>query len=150
MLSLMSLSIAPTAPVSPPPSPPSDSPFHGLRTVVYTVNDLSEARDWYAEVLERAPYFDEPFYVGFNVGGFELGLQPAGDGATPGTGGTAAYWGVDDADAAFDRLVRLGATPENEVQDVGDGVRLGTVIDPFGNRLGVIHNPNFEIPSTDG
>lgn len=90
------------------------------------------------------PYFDEPYYVGFNVGGYELGLQPAEGDAAPGQGGTIAYWGVDDADAAVERLVRLGATPHEGVQDVGDGIRLGTVLDPFGNVLGVIHTPNFE------
>jgi len=126
------------------PMPPSDSAFHGLRTVVYTVDDLTGARDWYAEVLGTDPYFDEPFYVGFNVGGYELGLQPSEENRTPGVGGTNAYWGVDDADAAWDRLVDHGASPRDSVQDIGDGVKLETVVDPFGNVLGVIENPQFK------
>lgn len=56
----------------------SDSikPFLGLRTSIYHVTDISKAKEWYSAVLEIEPYFNEPFYVGFNVGGFELGLDP--------------------------------------------------------------------------
>ena len=50
--------------------------FLGLRTVVYKVSDLGRAKAWYTKVLGIEPYFDEPFYVGFNVGGYELGLDP--------------------------------------------------------------------------
>src|SRR5690606_6049854 len=63
----------------------------GARTVAYPVGDLEAGNRWYAEVLGQAPYFDEPFYVGFNVGGFELGLVPD---ARPGTDGAQALWGV--------------------------------------------------------
>jgi catechol 2,3-dioxygenase-like lactoylglutathione lyase family enzyme len=63
----------------------------GLRSVIYPVRDLAAAKAWYAGVLGAAPYFDQPFYVGFAVGGFELGLVPNGTpgagGATPGGGG---------------------------------------------------------------
>ena len=48
----------------------------GLRTVNYHVTDLARAKAWYISALGKEPYFDEPFYVGFNVGGFELGLDP--------------------------------------------------------------------------
>ena len=50
--------------------------INGLRTVIYHVPDLAQAKAWYSRVLEREPYFDQPFYVGYEVGGFELGLQP--------------------------------------------------------------------------
>ena len=50
--------------------------FHGLRTVVYKVSDLEKAKTWYTAALGVKPYFDQPFYVGFNIGGFELGLDP--------------------------------------------------------------------------
>ncbi|TMG98319.1 MAG: VOC family protein, partial [Betaproteobacteria bacterium] len=52
----------------------------GLRTAIYPAPDLQKAKQWYSELLVQAPYFDEPFYVGFSVGGFELGLVPE---ATP-------------------------------------------------------------------
>jgi catechol 2,3-dioxygenase-like lactoylglutathione lyase family enzyme len=83
--------------------------FHGLRTAAYPVADLAAAAAWYAEVLGFPPYFDEPFYVGFDVNGFELGLVPAGDHGQPGEVGATIYWGVEDADAACERLLSLGA-----------------------------------------
>jgi predicted enzyme related to lactoylglutathione lyase len=119
--------------------------FHGLRTVIYHVGDLNRAKEWYGVVLGIRPYFDEPFYVGFDVGGFELGLQPDEPGAPRASTGVVAYWGVDDADAAFGRLLELGATGHSGVQDVGDGIRVATVLDPYGNMLGVIENPHFSL-----
>lgn len=121
--------------------------FHGLRTAIYNVGDIDRAKEWYAAALGFGPYFDEPFYVGFDVGGFELGLQPDEPGASRGSTGVTAYWGVDDADAAFGRLLELGATGHGDVQDVGGGIRVATVLDPFGNVFGVIENPHFLLES---
>ncbi len=118
--------------------------FQGLRTLVYHVADVEQAKAWYAEVLGQAPYFDEPFYAGFSVGGYELGLA-ASDAPSSGTGNAVTYWSVPDADAALDRLLALGATPHEAAYDVGGGIRLGSVIDPFGNLLGVIDNPHFSL-----
>lgn len=50
--------------------------FQGLRTAVYGVSDLQKAKEWFTMVTGIKPYFDEPFYVGFNIGGYELGLDP--------------------------------------------------------------------------
>lgn len=116
----------------------------GLRTALYHVRDLEGAKKWYTEVLGKSPYFDEAFYVGFNVGGFELGLDPDLTGVGFGTS-HAAYWAVDDAGACFARLIALGAKPQREVQDVGGGIMIASVIDPFGNVLGIIENPHFRI-----
>ncbi|HKI02790.1 MAG TPA: VOC family protein [Thermoanaerobaculia bacterium] len=122
-----------------------NQPFLGLRTAIYYVNDLEKAKAWYSAVLETAPYFDEPFYVGFSVGGFELGLHPSGEGSQPGAGGVETYWGVTDADAALARLLGLGAREHKGVQDVGGGIRVASVLDPFGNVLGIIENPHFKL-----
>jgi predicted enzyme related to lactoylglutathione lyase len=119
------------------------SAFLGLRTVVYQVADLGRARDWYRDVLGIGPYFDEPFYVGYNVGGFELGLHPQASGSDIGPGGAVAYWGVEDIASAWDRLVQLGAEPVSPAQDVGGGIKVATVKDPFGNLIGIIENPHF-------
>ena len=118
--------------------------FKGLRTVIYQVGDLHAAKLWYAKALGTEPYFDESFYVGFNVGGFELGLQPDQPVAVA-VENVVAYWGVDDADAALVHLIAAGATIKEPVQEVGEGIRVATVSDPFGNVLGIIQNPNFKV-----
>src|SRR5438552_6790905 len=51
----------------------------GLRTLIYPVTDLDAAKAWFTELVGFGPYFDEPFFVGFSVGGYELGLLPDGD-----------------------------------------------------------------------
>ncbi len=116
--------------------------FLGLRTVMYHVDDLDKATEWYTRVLGHGPYFNEPFYVGFNVGGYELGLNPDVGKVTRG-GSAFAYWGVTDCRAAYARLLELGARPHTGVEDVG--VLVATVLDPWGNILGVIENPHFKV-----
>jgi len=118
--------------------------FQGLRTVVYPAPQLAEATAWYSQVLGQPPYFNEPFYVGFNVGGFELGLDPHAPTGSP--AGPVTYWGVPNAAEAYARLLALGATVHEAVQEVGSGIKVGTVLDPFGNVLGVIENPHFKLP----
>jgi len=112
----------------------------GLRTAIYPSPDLARAKDCYRQVLGIDPYFDQPFYVGFSVGGFELGLVPDG---VPGTDGVQTYWGVPDAVAELARLVSLGAEVIEPVKDVGGGIKVAAVRDPFGNRFGIIENPQF-------
>jgi len=114
----------------------------GLRTAIYPAPDLAAAKRWYAELLGTAPYFDEPFYVGFTVGGFELGLLPD---ATPGTNGPQPLWGVANIDAAHARLIELGASPLEPIVELGGGIKVAAVIDPFGNRFGIIENPHFSL-----
>ena len=116
--------------------------IQGLRTVIYPTTDLAAAKRWYSRVLEREPYFDQPFYVGFEVGGFELGLIPDGE---PGPQGAVAYWGVPDAAAEVGRLIALGATVREQLHDVGEGIKVASVADPFGNTFGIIENPNFDL-----
>ena len=128
----------------------SQSSFAGLRTVIYHAPDLEKAKAWYSEALGIRPYFDQPFYVGFNVGGYELGLDPDASSTPGGNGGVAAYWGVADAEATLRRLIELGAKERSAVQEVGEGIRVATVFDPFGNILGVIENPHFKIAAIDG
>jgi predicted enzyme related to lactoylglutathione lyase len=120
------------------------SSFHGLRSSIYHVADLELAKAWYSRVLETEPYFDQPFYVGYNVGGYELGLHPLLEGDVAGTT-SITYWGVDSADAMFARLIELGATAHHPISDVGDGIRIGSVRDPFGNLFGIIENPHFKV-----
>ncbi len=120
-------------------------PILGLRTAIYRVTDLDRAKAWYRSVLGIDPYFDQPFYVGFNVGGFELGLDPDTSEGEPGRGGVTVYWGVEDAGAALARLLGLGAREHSSVRDVGEGIKVAAVLDPFGNVFGIIENPHFKI-----
>ena len=119
--------------------------LQGLRTVVYAAPDLQRARKWYVEALGIEPYFDEDFYVGFNVGGYELALDPSRTVAQPTGSGVMVYWGVDDVEGELKRLLSLGAKPHTPFQDVGGGIKVGSVLDPFGNAIGLIFNPHFKI-----
>lgn len=118
----------------------------GLRTVIYGVTDLERAKKWYADALGIEPYFDMPFYVGFNVGGYELGLDPNA-GAT-GAGGCTAYWGVDDVVKAVAHMESTGATVHSPVNEVGEGIKVASVRDPFGNLIGIVENPHFDLSAT--
>src|SRR5438552_13535748 len=109
----------------------------GLRTVIYPTPDLAKGKAWYSQVLGHDPYFDEPFYVGYSVGGFELGLIPDG---VPGPQGALAYWGVPDADAEITRLKEMKAQVHEHVKDVGGGIKAASVVDPFGNLFVIIEN----------
>ncbi len=113
-----------------------------MRTVIYPSPDLEQGKAFYAAVLGVDPYFDEPFYVGFEVGGFELGLVPD---ASPGDAGAKAYWGVDNAEEELARLTALGAVCVEPVTDVGGGIKVAAIADPFGNCFGIIENPMFNV-----
>ncbi len=119
--------------------------FLGLRTVKYDVADIAKAKAWYSKVFGVEPYYDRPeYYVGYNIGGYELGLTPAPKAGPKREAAGVAYWGVEDAQAAYKRLLELGATPVSDVQDVGGGIMVAEVRDPFGNVIGVIYNPLFK------
>lgn len=121
------------------------STFLGLRTVVYEVGNLEEAIGWYTQAFGIEPYFNESWYVGFNIRGFELGLMPTEDTGEPKAKNILAYWGVEDVEKEYARLLSLGAKENAPIMDVGGGIRLGSVIDPFGNALGIIYNPIFAL-----
>jgi predicted enzyme related to lactoylglutathione lyase len=119
--------------------------FQGLRTVIYPVADVAQAKAWYSAILGQEPYFDQPFYVGYNVGGYELGLDPNADRAPSSASGPTTYWGVANIEQALTRLLSLGAVERAAIQDVGDGIRVATVADPYGNSVGIIENPHFSL-----
>ena len=111
----------------------------GLRTVIYPSPDLEAAKAWWTALLGLEPYFDEPFYVGYEVAGYELGLLPSANPAD----GAITYWGTDDVAAAVEATIALGATPHAPVVDVGDGIVTGSVTNPMGMIVGFIYNPHF-------
>ena len=123
------------------------SDFLGLRTAIYKVGDIGKAKAWYSKVLGVQPYFDHPFYVGFNVGGYELGLYPATDPNEAKPESVKTYWGVDDVNNSYKKLLEQGASPNEEPQDVGEGIIVASVKDPWGNLFGIIYNPHFKLPT---
>jgi predicted enzyme related to lactoylglutathione lyase len=116
----------------------------GLRTAIYQVGDIAKARTWYAKAFGTEPYFDEPFYVGFNIGGYELGLQPEDVPNTDKPETVVAYWGVDDVQTAYDQFLSAGATDHQKPQNVGGEIVVAAVKDPWGNIVGLIFNPDFK------
>ncbi len=118
---------------------------HGLGTVIYHVTDLRQATAWYARAFAQEPYFDQPFYVGFDIGGYELGLDPDRTGRTAGRGGSVAYWRVADIDLAVRHFLDAGAALVTPAKDVGEGIKVATVADPFDNLIGLIENPHFTV-----
>ena len=121
----------------------ADTKLLGLRTVIYAAPDLQKTKAWYATVLSIEPYFDQPFYVGFTVGGYELGLMPNAEPAQISHNDTLTYWGVEDIETAVTHWVDLGATVFTTIQEVGDAIKTAAVKDPFGNVVGLIENPHF-------
>jgi predicted enzyme related to lactoylglutathione lyase len=116
--------------------------LQGLRTIVYYVDDLDSAKKWYSETFRISPYFDEIFYVGFNVGGFELGLDPDKDGYSEGNH-TITYWGVTDIHETFNYFKKNNIHIHQKPQNVGGPIWVGSIEDPFGNIIGIIENPEF-------
>ena len=117
----------------------------GLRTTIYKVDDIKKARDWYSKAFGVQPYYDQPFYVGFNIGGFELGLQLEKAPTKNKTESVVAYWGVHDIHETYKKLIDLGATENEKPYQVGGEIMTATLKDPFGNVVGVIFNPEFSL-----
>jgi predicted enzyme related to lactoylglutathione lyase len=111
----------------------------GMKTVVYPVRDAAAAREYYRTLLGVDPHSDTPYYVGFTVGGQEIGLDPHGH--AKGMTGPVGYWHVDAVRPTVDRLVAAGAELAGEVTDVGGGTLMATLTDPDGNVLGLIQKP---------
>lgn len=119
----------------------------GLRTTIYKVPDLGKAKAWYSKAFQTEPYFDEPFYVGYNIAGYELGLIPEeGNERVDRGDGVVAYWGVTIIQQEYHRLLALGATSHESPHNVGGEIEVATVNDPWGNCIGLIYNPEFKLP----
>jgi predicted enzyme related to lactoylglutathione lyase len=108
-----------------------------LRTVIYHVADIAAAKEWYIKATGVQPYFDEPFYVGFDISGCELGLDPSPEYVTEGNH-TISYWAVDDVDAAIKKFAGAGAEIIQPKTNVGGTINVATIADPFGNHIGLI------------
>ena len=117
----------------------------GLRTTIYKVGNLIEATEWYTTVFKTAPYFNESFYVGFNIGGYELGLLPEEHPTTEKPETVLSYWGVNDIHSIYDHFISNGAIAHETPHNVGGELMVATVKDPWGNIIGIIYNPYFKL-----
>ena len=108
-----------------------------LRTIIYHTSDLAAARDWYIRATGVTPYFDEPFYVGFDINGCELGLDPSMENVETGNH-TVAYWSVASVREALDHFLTVGASLVQDITNVGGPIQVAIVADPFGNHIGLI------------
>jgi predicted enzyme related to lactoylglutathione lyase len=123
---------------------PKSPSLRSIRSAIYQVDDLAKAKAFYAAALGREPYFDQPFYVGFNVDGQELGLDPDVSKLKSGPGGSIAFWRIDDIHATWTHLLAIGGTATSPPHDVGGGMLMAIVSDPFGNLVGLIEEPGKE------
>ena len=111
--------------------------FKKLRTVIYYVPDLQKAKEWYIKLTGNQPYFDEPFYVGFDFNGCELGLHPQDETIVKGNQ-TVTHWAVNEIDNCVTKMLEHGATVLHKTSDVGGGIKVATLLDPWGNAVGLI------------
>jgi len=117
----------------------------GLRTTIYKVGDLQLAKEWYSKAFSTKPYFDEPFYVGFNIGGYELGLLPEEKTPAEKAESVISYWGVTEIQEAYNHLISVGAEEHENPNNVGGSLMVASVKDPWGNIVGIIYNPEFQL-----
>lgn len=117
----------------------------GLRTAIYKVGDIVKATEWYTKTFEVSPYFVESEYVGFNIAGYELGLQPEVKPTTDKPESVINYWGVEDINGRYQHFLNLGATEHEPPTNVGGALEVASVKDPWGNIIGLIYNPDFKL-----
>mgnify|MGYP000719416215 CR=1 FL=1 len=113
----------------------------GLRSLIYPTDDLHADIKWWSKIIGNKPYFETEDYAGFSVGGYEIGLFPAGkmeDGAI-------TYIGVESVPTAYNQLLNEGCVAHEEPVEVGGGIAMASVKRPNGQIVGVIYNPNFKI-----
>lgn len=111
--------------------------FTKLRTAIYHVSNLEDAKKWYSTLLDKPPYFDAPFYIGFDINGFELGLDPDNTGIQFGNN-SYALWNVDDLDATVATIMALGGVLQKPIETVGENMRVAICLDPWQNCIGLI------------
>ena len=129
--------------------------LRGIATVSLYAADLAAAQRWYTELLGMEPYFNRPGYIEFRIGDYqhELGIidskyapdgatvSPAG--ATVSPAGAIVYWHVDDLPATLEKVLALGARAHGAITERGAGFITASVVDPFGNILGIMTNPHY-------
>lgn len=128
--------------------------LRGLTTVSFFADDMQAAKEWYADLIDIDPYFERsgpdgrPGYLEFRIGDYqhELGVidrRFAPHGSATGPAGAVIFWHVDDLVATYEKLLSMGAKENEAPTDRGEGFVTASVVDPFGNILGVMYNPHY-------
>jgi predicted enzyme related to lactoylglutathione lyase len=122
--------------------------LRGLATISFFAADLEAAKKWYSELLGIDPYFERPGYIEFRLGDYqhELGVidsRYAPHGSATGPAGAVAFWHVDDVTATLAKLLSMGAKEHEARTDRGAGFITASLVDPFGNILGIMYNPHY-------
>lgn len=107
----------------------------GIKSVVYPASDLAKAKAMFGAALNAEPIMDEPYYVGFQVNGTDIGLDPHGH-----KSGAVVYYHVDDIKGTLRTLVDAGAEVDTDVKDVGGGRQIAAVKDADGNLIGLLQD----------
>ena len=103
-----------------------------VNTLIYPVADLAAAKQVFTTLLGTEPHTDESYYVGYDVNGFEVGLNPAGEG-----GGPVAFADVEDLDLTRETLLAAGATERDAPRRVAPEARVCVLVDADGNPIGL-------------
>jgi predicted enzyme related to lactoylglutathione lyase len=122
--------------------------LRGFATVSYYAADLQAAKNWYAELLGIQPYFVRDGYIEFRVGDYEHELGIIDSKYIPkvakaGPGGEVIFWHVDDVEEMLEKLKTMGAKEYEPLTKREAGFITASVIDPFGNILGIMFNPHY-------
>ena len=114
----------------------------GLRTIIYPTRDLAQDKVWWEDILGKEPYFDKEFYVGFDAGGYELGIDPKAELSD----GPITYWGIEDVDEAVEHFMKNDCELYSEPRDTGNGITVAIVQKLYDQQLiGLIYNPHFKV-----
>ena len=107
-----------------------------VNTLIYPVADLDAAKKVFTTLLGVEPHTDQPYYVGYNVDGQEIALDPTGH--RKGLTGATPYWSVDDLESTIGSLTGAGATVSQKPTEVGGGRTVAVVADADGNMIGLM------------
>ena len=107
----------------------------GIKTIIYPVKDVTQAKTLFRKLLGVEPYSDQPYYIGFKIGDQDIGLVPNGNNS-----GMTAFYHVDNIKNSLQILMDAGAEIIQDIKDVGRGRLIASAKDKDGNLIGLIEN----------
>jgi predicted enzyme related to lactoylglutathione lyase len=107
----------------------------GIKTILYPVKNMEQAKILFCKLLGIEPYADQPYYVGFKVNDQDIGLVPNNPEAA-----VTAFFHVDDIKNSLQILLDAGAKIIQDIKNVGGERLIASVKDADGNIIGLIQN----------